>query len=290
MESLINNPGFNNITKKIFLLLDHQTLITCRLVCQSLKTKVEDPYFWIKRCSQLGQPKSLTNSWTDLVQRHKKSWLIKDIKVEAKNCRDRKTLWHLRKRFLEQKFVQCLIKWTLNFSHLELGGFDPLHAAALFGCLEVVEFITSYTENVNPSWMLYGCTPLHLAAKTGHTNVVEILASKMENVNIKDNLGDTPLHIAAGNGQINVVLSLANKVDNLNSMNNVGDTPLHLAAFNGHAKIVEFLVSKIDNPNLIDNVGLSAYELAVREAKFEVVEILHPYNNYWPTIPFGYLD
>ena len=85
MESLINNPGFDNITKKIFLLLDPETLLTCRLVCKSFKTKVEDPYCWIKRCSQLGQPKSLNNSWTDLVQRHKKSWLIKDIKVEAKN-------------------------------------------------------------------------------------------------------------------------------------------------------------------------------------------------------------
>ena len=42
MESLINNPGFDNITKKIFLLLDHETLLTCRLVCKSFKTKVED--------------------------------------------------------------------------------------------------------------------------------------------------------------------------------------------------------------------------------------------------------
>ena len=64
MDTLINNPGFNNITKKIFLLLDHETLLTCRLVCKSFKTKVEDPYCWIKICSQLGQPKSLTDLWT----------------------------------------------------------------------------------------------------------------------------------------------------------------------------------------------------------------------------------
>ena len=128
MESLINNPGFDKITKKIFLLLDPETLLTCRLVCKSFKTKVEDPYCWIKRCSQLGQPKSLTNLWTDLVQRVKKSCLMKYIKMESKNCRDGKTLWQL-----EQKFVLCLIKWTLNFpllAHLELDGFDPLHAAA----------------------------------------------------------------------------------------------------------------------------------------------------------------
>ena len=86
MESLINNPGFDNITKKIFLLLDPETLLTCRLVCKSFKTKVEDPYCWIKRCSQLGQPKSLTDLWTER---------YKDIKLEAKNCQDGKTFWQL---------------------------------------------------------------------------------------------------------------------------------------------------------------------------------------------------
>ena len=111
-----------------------------------------------------------------------------------------------------------------------------------------------------------------------------------KNVNIKDNLGETPLHMAAANGHINVVKILATKINTLNVVNNVGRTPLHMAAFNGQAKIVEFLVSKVDDPNPIDNIGLSPYDVAEREGKFEVVEILHPYNNYWPTIPFGSLD
>ena len=82
-----------------------------------------------------------------------------------------------------------------------------------------------------------------------------------------------------------MVLRLSTKVDKLNLMNSVGRSPLHLAAFNGHANIVEFLVSKVHNPNPIDNIGLSPYDVAVREGKFDIVEILHPYNNYWPTIP-----
>ena len=151
MESLIYNSGFDNITQKIFLLLDHETLITCRLVCQSLKTKVDDPYCWIKRCRKLGQPKSLTDSWTNLVHIIKKTWLRKDIKVEAENHQDQKILWLLRKMSLkgliEQKFLQCLMKWTyaLQFlTHLELclNGYSPLHFAAYYDCLEVVEFIT----------------------------------------------------------------------------------------------------------------------------------------------------
>ena len=62
MESLINNPGYDNIMQTIFLLMDHETLITCRSVCQSLKIRVEDPNYWIKRCSKIGQSKSLTDS------------------------------------------------------------------------------------------------------------------------------------------------------------------------------------------------------------------------------------
>ena len=263
MDSLINNPGYHIITKKIVLLLDHETLITCRSVCQSLKTKVDDPYCWIKRCRKLGQPKSLTDSWTNLVHIIEKTWLRKDIKVEAKNHQDQKILWQLRKMCLkgliEQKFLQCLMKWTyaLQFlTHLELclNGYSPLHFAAYHDCLEVVEFITLCTKNVN----------------------------------IKDNLGETPLHMAAANGHINVVKILATKINNLNVVNNVGRTPLHMAAFNGQAKIVEFLVSKVDDPNPIDNIGLSPYEVAVREEKLEVVEILHPYNNYWPHIPWQF--
>ena len=264
MDSLINNPGYHNITKKIVLLLDHETLITCRSVCQSLKTKVDNPYYWIDRCSKIGQPKSLTNSWIDLVQRIEKSSPI------------------------EHKFVQCLIKWTLNFrswAHLELDGFAPLHVAARYGCHEVVEFITSCTENVNPCWILNECTPMHLSAGNGHMNVVKLLASKMENVNIKDDYGRMPIHMAAANGHINVVEFLATKVDNLNVVSDNGSTPMHYAAFEGHAKIVKFLVSKVDNPNYLDNYGLSPYECAIIEENFEVVEILYPYNNYWPIVP-----
>ena len=141
MESLINNPGFDNITKKIFLLLDHETLITCRSVCHSLKKRVEDPYYWIKRCSKIGQPKFLTESWIDLVQ--KKTHVRKGFeKVGAKSCQGLKALRRLKKNSpIELKFVQCLIKWTLNFHlwvHLELDGFTPLHVASRYGCHEVV--------------------------------------------------------------------------------------------------------------------------------------------------------
>ena len=260
MGSLINNPGYHNITKKIFLLLDHESLITCRSVCQSLKTKVEDPYYWINRCSKIGQSKSLTDSWIDLVQRIEKISLI------------------------EHKFVQCLIKWTLNFNswaYLELDGFAPLHVAARYGCHEVVEFITSCTENVNPRWIPDEITPILLAAGNGHTKVVKLLASKMENVNIKDKkYGRMPIHMAAANGHINVVKFLATKYDNLNVVSNIGATPLHAAAFEGQDKIVKFLVSNVDNPNYLDNYGRSPYEWACKNEKFEVVEILHPYNSY----------
>ena len=224
MDFLINNYGYHHITKKIFLLLDHETSITCRSICHSWKTIVDDPYYWINRCKSEGQPISLTNQWIDIVQELDENSPI------------------------EQKFVQCLIKWNLKYclwAHLELDGFLPLHVASRYGCLQVVEYIALCTENVNPLWMPNGCTPIHLAAANGHTNVVKFLASKVNNPNIVDDYGCTPLYYAA---------------------------------YAGKSKVVKFLASKVDDPNYFTD----PYEIAAKEQEFEVMEILNSYINQWP--------
>ena len=48
----------------------------------------------------------------------------------------------------------------------EKGG-TPLHWAAFLGCENAVNFLTSWTENIN-SQDDSGCTPLHLAVRSGN--------------------------------------------------------------------------------------------------------------------------
>ena len=54
MDLFMNNPGLHHIGKVIFKHLDHDTLLSCRLVNQSWKAFVDDYDFWLKRCAQSG--------------------------------------------------------------------------------------------------------------------------------------------------------------------------------------------------------------------------------------------
>lgn len=86
MNLLINNAGYSHVTKKIFMLLDGQNLLACRLTCQSWKINVEQPDYLIEKCKKKGQPKELENLWIDLLQKTEKGTKI------------------------EKKVVQCLMK------------------------------------------------------------------------------------------------------------------------------------------------------------------------------------
>ena len=48
-NSLIGNPGFSQINQHILTYLDHNSQMSFRLVCQSWKTQMEEPHFWIKK-------------------------------------------------------------------------------------------------------------------------------------------------------------------------------------------------------------------------------------------------
>ena len=54
MNSLINNPGYFHVTKKIFMLLDDQNLLVCRFTCQFWEIYVEQPGHLIEKCKKTG--------------------------------------------------------------------------------------------------------------------------------------------------------------------------------------------------------------------------------------------
>ena len=122
MNNLINNPGFSHITKKILNILDNKDQLLCRsgiwlvvsifkyektifhisffAVCQSLKTHVDQPIFWIQKLDHEGQSDNLHDAWIDLVQRIEKG------------------------SFLEQQLVKCLMKWYTKKNNLTYWSFS----------------------------------------------------------------------------------------------------------------------------------------------------------------------
>ena len=69
MDSLMRNPGYSCIARKILWFLDHQDQMACRLVSPPWKAHMDQPSFWIKKCDQRGQSIELHDAWIDLVQR-----------------------------------------------------------------------------------------------------------------------------------------------------------------------------------------------------------------------------
>ena len=57
LNTVLDNPGFLNISRKILLLSDHNTLLSCRLVSQSFRVNFDNdnPHLWIMKRDNEGK-------------------------------------------------------------------------------------------------------------------------------------------------------------------------------------------------------------------------------------------
>ena len=227
LNTVFENPGFLIISSTISLLLDQDALLSCRLVSQSFRERVDDPHIWIVKLDNKGQSRELHVAWIDLVQQIEKGSTLEN---EISRC-----LMH---------YHGCQHTWT----EYAKNGIMPINIAAHYGYLEIVKTISSYQENPNAP-MPSGWTPIHSAARHGHTEIVKFLADKVEIPNAPNTNGWTPIHSAARYGHTEIVKILVDKVENHNAPNTNGWTPLQMAARNGHTEIFKFLADKVENPN-----------------------------------------
>ena len=108
-------------------------------------------------------------------------------------------------------------------------------------------------------------TPLHSAAWYGDLEMVQVLLDYNADVNARNNGGSTPLHEAAYNGRTKVVLVLLEGGANVGAENNQGRTPLHEAADHGRAEVVLVLLEHGANIGAEDNQGRTPFWEATRE-------------------------
>ena len=143
MNIVMSNPGFSQIAQNIIWRLDHNSQLNCRMVDQTWKAQVDQPYFWIKKLDyKKGQSKDLNEAWIDLAGKFEKG------------------------SFLEQELRKCLMIFFSKYSSIRecaLNGIMPIHVAARTEeSVEILKFIASFTDDCNPP-KSDGWTPLHLA-------------------------------------------------------------------------------------------------------------------------------
>ena len=228
MESIINNPGLQHLAERIFLNLDTEHLNICRLINQSCKQILENPFFWLKK-------------FKNLSKENQKDWIkiLKEVKNSEKiNAIISYMQWNLKKETVD---LQCYTSPVVQ---------DDLRKMIRESCekhessdenTEIVKILAPLTYNPNAP-NKYGETPIYWAARFGHTEIVKILCPLTDNPNAPRCDGYTPIHGATYFGHTEIVKILAPLTDNPNAPNKYGNTPIHLAA-----KKVQKLSTYIDS-------------------------------------------
>ncbi len=165
----------------------------------------------------------------------------------------------------------------------------PLHIAAVYGRLNVVEFLLERGATVDARNDANN-TPLHFAAMHKHREVAELLLAKGADPSTKSYGGGAPLHLAVlptierktitwrlpepRAGTELVELLLAQGVD-INVRNDRGNTPLHTAAWvAGTDEVIELLLAQGADTNIRNNSGQTPLMLAEHYGQQANAELL----------------
>jgi len=124
------------------------------------------------------------------------------------------------------------------------GAFEntPLHSAAFYGDLEMVQVLLEFGADVN-SKNEYRITPLYFTLR-GHRNdarVARLLIAHGADPNTRNEYGLTPLHWASMYGRIEIVRLLIEHGANVEVKDDYGRAPLDVASGKQHEEIIKLL-------------------------------------------------
>ena len=119
----------------------------------------------------------------------------------------------------------------------------------------VINLLIRRGTDVNKANPCDGHTPLHEAAEYGSLPVIELLISKGARIDARNKLGRTPLFQAATKGHRDAAICLLDHGADINAQAVFGFTPLFHAAQFRHPPLVDLLLTRGANPNLSTNAA-----------------------------------
>ena len=124
----------------------------------------------------------------------------------------------------------------------------PLHSAAYYGDLEMVQVLLEYGVDVDAQ-SRNRHTPLDFASRNGHRNdprVARLLIAHGADPNSRNVFGSTILHRASVNGRVEIVRLLIEHGANIEVIDDRGKTPLDIAKEWKYEEIVRLLSEHLD--------------------------------------------
>uniref|UniRef100_A0A094ZQX6 Death-associated protein kinase 1 n=1 Tax=Schistosoma haematobium TaxID=6185 RepID=A0A094ZQX6_SCHHA len=217
------------------------------------------------------------------------------------------SLMHIAVISKHLEIVRYLAEHNVPLYTVNKDGETPLHIAAKFGLLPIVDYIIDVGSNLLKFVDKNGNTPLHLACLTKHPDValslcnadgplevrnkdrktpllcavisssescVRVLLLAGARVDITDEEGNTALHLAAIQGDYLIVKLLSKAVSNVDIFNILEFTPLHLAAKNGHLRTVRCLILAGADPSITSRNGITPDVMAYAQGHSKVGMLL----------------
>jgi ankyrin repeat protein len=152
----------------------------------------------------------------------------------------------------------------------------PLHSAAYFGDVEVVQKLIEYNADIS-AVDHGGLTPFHLASEGLHLrdrSVLRLLLEHGADINTRAKNGSTPLHFAMNFRAQEVVRLLLENGADVNARGEQGSTALHTASLIGEIEVVRLLLEHGADIKLEDDRGRTALQVAEERQQDEVIKLL----------------
>ena len=161
----------------------------------------------------------------------------------------------------------------------------PLHSAAFYGELEMVQLLCKYKADVH-SRRSEGKTALHYALEGSDvskrrpdfavslSNIARVLLEHGADVNAPMDYDSTPLHVAALYGRVDAIRVLLEHGAGINERENDDTAPLHLAAQYGTVEAIRVLLEHGADVNVRSKDDTTPLHDAVRYASDEAVRML----------------
>lgn len=141
-------------------------------------------------------------------------------------------------------------------------GLRPLHLAALYGHLSVIQILLEHGSEIEARTQHDLDTALHLAARQGHESAVQALLVAGADIGSTNGKVMTALHSAARHGHGSVVQMLLKHGANVMAKTYLGRSSLHLAAEEGHMPVIHVLLEAGADVETKDRGGHTALHWA----------------------------
>ena len=268
-KTIVNNPGLQNITEKIFLNLNFEDLMACQLINKSCKEILDYPMFWLKiwRLRQGLSPKNHSD-WAKAIQ------MTQNTTLKGNVCSYIKKIVQIG-HFVD---VPCFIDYETIKSTMETISrkFSPkwsIEDAIFQEKFGILQIMAAKEKNLNVIDEVGRSLIYNLARKNFSYEIFEVESS------IKTRLRKRQANDKYMEDASNVIKVLAPLIKEPNAPNSkgIGATPIVIAALLGHLDIIQALIPYVNNANDSGILKRSA----IRGGHGEIVKILAPLcDNY----------